>query len=107
VPVEYDPEPPPVSIALYLHNSCHQQNGTVYSVGGSITFSSLFSGDINESNSADRLTEATFSAEFADPRDLTGDPNDPTAAPSEGETSTVDGYFRFFFQRGQPAQPFP
>jgi hypothetical protein len=64
-------------------------------VGGSINFSSLFSGDIAEPNADDRLTEANFSADFTDPRD------------SSGATSQVTGYFRFYFQRGQPAQPFP
>ncbi|HEY3233205.1 MAG TPA: hypothetical protein VGJ84_00720 [Polyangiaceae bacterium] len=86
---------PQVGLSLYLHDTCHAQNGTVYSVGGSINFSSLFSGDIAEPNADDRLTEANFSADFTDPRD------------SSGATSQVTGYFRFYFQRGQPAQPFP
>ncbi len=63
-----------VSIALYLHNTCHNQNGTVYSIGGTINFRSLFSGDINESDADERLTTAEFTADFADPRELTGDP---------------------------------
>ncbi len=101
VPVVYDEDPPPVSLALYLHDSCHVQNGTVYSVAGSITFSSLFSGDPNEEDSDQRLTEATFDATFADPRLLVGEHAD-----DEGVQSRVTGQFRFFFQRGQPAQPF-
>jgi len=100
-PVVYDPDPPTVSLALYLHDSCHAQNGTVYSIDGTITFTSLWSGDLNEDSADKRLTEATFDATFADPRLLLGeDPNDPEL------TSRVTGYFRFFFQRGQPAQPF-
>lgn len=90
-----------VSIALYLHNTCHNQNGTVYSIGGTINFSSLFSGDINEADADERLTKAEFSADFADPRELTGDPEVDAQV-----ISRVTGNFNFFFQRGQPAQPF-
>lgn len=101
VPVVFNPDPPPVSIALYLNDSCHAQNVTIYSIDGTIRFRSLFSGDVNEENADARLTEAEFTATFADPRELTpGDPPDPALV------STVTGSFRFFFQRGQPAQPF-
>jgi hypothetical protein len=101
---EYDTssfEPVQVSLAVYLHSTCHTENGTVYSLSGSITFTSLFSGDLNESDAEERLTEGSFSAQFADPRQLTGD-----AAEDAKVTSEVTGDFRFFFQRGQPAQPF-
>jgi len=99
--IVYDPDPATVSLALYLHDSCHAQNGTVYSVDGTITFLSLWSGDLNEDNADQRLTEATFDATFADPRLLLGGgANDPDLS------SRVTGHFRFFFQRGQPAQPF-
>jgi hypothetical protein len=102
VPPTFDPDPPKVSLSLYLHSTCHVQNGTLYSIGGSITFSSLFSGDPNEEDAEDRLTEASFTAQFADPRDL-----EPDRSIDPERVSTVEGYFRFFFQRGQPAQPFP
>ena len=32
VPIVYNPNPPPVSLALYLHRSCHVENATVYSI---------------------------------------------------------------------------
>ena len=103
VPIKELEDPPKVSLSLYLHNSCHLQNGTIYSISGIINFSSLFSGDPNESSSEARLTDATFDANFADPREL-------AEANSEDEkakvTSRVTGNFRFFFQRGQPSQPF-
>ncbi len=113
VPVAADPDPPLVSLALYLHNTCHAENGTVYAVkpdrvadgvavSSTITFSSLFSGDPNENIADDRLTEARFQAVFADPRDLESD----GMVPAE-KASIVEGSFRFFFQRGPPAQPFP
>jgi len=100
VPIEFNPDPPKISLSLYLHNSCHLQNGTIYSISGTINFSSLFSGDPNESSSEDRLTDATFDANFADPRELVDAEN-----PDE-VTSRVTGNFHFFFQRGQPSQPF-
>jgi hypothetical protein len=100
VPVEFNPDPPKISLSLYLHNSCHLQNGTIYSISGTINFRSLFSGDPNESSSEARLTDATFDANFADPRELV-DAEDTAAV-----TSRVTGNFHFFFQRGQPAQPF-
>ncbi len=103
VPVVFNPDPPKVSLSLYLHNTCHQVNGTIYSVSGTINFSSLFSGDLNEGSSENRLTNATFNASFADPREL-ADADDQQAA--DGLASTVTGDFNFFFQRGQPSQPF-
>ncbi len=104
VPITFNPDPPKVSLALYLHNSCHQQDGTIYSVSGTITFNSLFSGDLNEGSSENRLTDATFTdISFADPRELAAasDANAQAAL-----TSLVSGNFNFFFQRGQPSQPF-
>ncbi len=102
VPVTFNPNPPPVHLSLYLNNSCHRQNGTLYSISGQITFHSLFDGDLNESNADDRYTDASFSnVTFGDPRQLGPDGNiDP------GKTSQVTGWFKFYFQRGQPAQPF-
>lgn len=102
VPIKLNPEPPLVHLSLYLHDTCHEQNGTLYSTSGSITFDSLFSGDPNEESSDDRLTEARFAATFADPRHIL-----PSGDIDPERTSQVEGWFRFYFQRGQPAQPFP
>jgi hypothetical protein len=104
VPIAFNPDPPKVSLSLYLHNTCHQQNGTIYSVSGTIRFTHLFSGDLNEGSSEDRRTDASFTdVAFADPRELAaaGD-----AAAAAAVTSMVSGNFSFFFQRGQPSQPF-
>ncbi|HLV19500.1 MAG TPA: hypothetical protein VKZ49_01410 [Polyangiaceae bacterium] len=95
-------DPPLVSMSLYLNRTCHAVNATLYAIEGTITFSSLFSGDRNEQDADDRLTEASFQATFADPRQLTAD----GAVPAD-QGSLVEGWFRFYFQRGQPAQPFP
>jgi hypothetical protein len=99
----FEADPSPVTLILYLHDSCHEQNGTLYSVEGTITFSSLFSGDPNEDDADDRLTEAEFSVEFVNP----GDYGALVLKEGEVRTSMVEGEFSFFFQRGQPAQPFP
>jgi len=92
-----------VSLSLYLHDTCYLQNGALYSIGGEITFTHLFSGNPNETVGDKRLTEAQFeNVEFADPRDVASDGTFET-----GKVSLVSGWFRFYFQRGQPAQPFP
>jgi len=136
--------PPEVSLSLYLYATCHLQNGALNSVSGTITFDHLFSGDRNENNAEERLTQAHFDALVADPRDATVLPSpSPGAAPTADggadsgaltdagvaaasdagtvityggsvtvefavhQTSHVTGDFQFYFQRGQPAQPFP
>ncbi len=99
-PVTGAPDPL-VSLSLYLHQTCHEQNSATYSVEGSITFKSIFSGDPNESNSERRLTDAEFLVKFADPRELV-----EAADPAKVTSDPVRGNFRFYFQRGQPAQPF-
>jgi hypothetical protein len=105
-PVKAKPNPPKVSLALYLQETCHLQNAAVYSFEGTITFHSLFSGDPNEDNAEDRLTDASFSAKFADPRKATPGPEGELVFPAE-VVSDVRGEFNFYFQRGQPAQRFP
>lgn len=102
-PVVYDENPALVNMSLYLHDSCHtQEAATVHSLGGTITFQNLFSGDVNEQDGSERLTEATFQASFGNPCDH------PPGGPWNQEfISEVSGYFKFYFQRGQPAQPFP
>jgi hypothetical protein len=102
MPLQLKESPPRVSLTLYLQDTCHRQNGTIYSVEGTITFTKLFSGNPNETNSDDRLTEASFEATFADPRDMNSD-----YGFDKEVTSLVKGWFKFYFQRGQPAQPFP
>jgi hypothetical protein len=61
--------PPQVSLSLYLYATCHVQNGGLNSVSGTITFTHLFSGDRNEDNAEERLTEAHFEALVTDPRE--------------------------------------
>lgn len=101
VPVTLDPDPALINLALYLHATCNALTATVYSLSGSITFHSLFSGDLNEGSAERRLTDAEFTATFGDPRRVS-----PLATDEQKVTSQVSGHFRFYFQRGQPAQPF-
>lgn len=105
------PEPEPgaseglVHMALYLQQSCHNQNTVLYAVSGQITFTELFSGDPNEADAVDKYTDASFDVMVGDPRDVElGAPAD--SIPAERQ-SRVTGYFRFYFERGQPGQPFP
>jgi hypothetical protein len=91
----------PVHIALYLLESCHTQNTVLYATAGTITFEELFDGDPNEKDAEKKLTKATFDIVVGDPRDF-----DPTTG-VVANTSQITGSFEFFFQRGQPAQPFP
>jgi len=95
---------PTVHVALYLLASCHNQNTVLYGLSGTVTFDELFSGDENERTGSDKLTDATFDVMVGDPRDapLTGE--DAGIVPNQ---SHLQGRFRFFFERGQPAQPFP
>jgi hypothetical protein len=102
VPVVADPDPPLVHLTLYLHRACHAQNSALYSISGSMTFFSLFNGNLNETDADQKLTDGAFAGiEVGDPRD-----RDPGSSIVKN-TSFIDGHFKFYFQRGQPAQPFP
>ncbi len=102
VPIKADPDPPLVSLTLYLHQTCHGKNIALYATEGTITFSSLFSGDPRETDGGEKLSEGTFDVLVGDPRDQ---PSSGAPIPAEA-LSRVRGTFRFYFQRGQPAQPF-
>jgi hypothetical protein len=94
---------PLVTLAFYLQFSCHNQNAILYAVDGTIVFQQLFSGDPNESEGAEKLTEAFFDVSVADPRDALP----ATTIVPEDKVSNLYGYFKFHFQRGRPGQPFP
>ena len=95
-----------VHASLYLQASCHNQNTVLYAVAGTMRFEALFSNDPQEKTATEKLTEvASFTLQMGDPRDapLGGSPTDIPA----DKLSTVTGHFSFYFERGQPAQPFP
>jgi hypothetical protein len=95
-PIVPDPDPAIVHLTLYLQRSCHAQNSVLYGIDGRMTFHDIFNGDSHETNASEMLTDAEFSDVLvADPRET------PLV------TSHIRGRFKFYFQRGQPAQPFP
>jgi hypothetical protein len=68
-----------------------------------ITFTSLFDGNPDESNATERLSQGSFDFYLADPRNICPGGLGPPPR-CEGHLS---GTFKFYFQRGRPAQPFP
>lgn len=98
-------DPPIVHMSLYLQRSCHNQNIILYAVDGTITFNALFDGDPNETSAAEKLTDAEFDVEVGDLRDTPFGEYAGNVPP--GLRSHLTGRFRFYFERGQPGQPFP
>lgn len=97
----------PVAVSLYLQKSCHNQNVILYAVSGWVRFRSLFSGDPNEKSAAAKYIDAEFDVIVGDPHDAPlGEPIDADAIPAE-KTSHLTGYFKYYFERGKPGQPFP
>jgi hypothetical protein len=68
-----------------------------------ISFHALFDGNENESSAQQRLSYADFDLYFADPREICPGGLGPPP-PCRGH---LTGNFNFYFERGQPAQPFP
>ncbi len=105
LPPDLIANPPIVHMALYLQRSCHNQNTVLYGVDGYITFAHLFDGDPEETSANNKLTDATFDVQFGDLGDV------PIGAyvgdVPVGLQSRVTGNFSFYFENGQPAQPFP
>jgi hypothetical protein len=104
-PPDLAADPPIVHMSLYLQRSCHNQNTILYGVDGTITFKALFDGDPNETSAEQKLTDATFDVQFGDLRDTPFGEYAGDVPP--GLRSRVFGSFRFYFERGQPGQPFP
>jgi hypothetical protein len=68
-----------------------------------ILFRSLADANPDEANAADRLTDADFELYLADPREICPGGLGPPP-PCRGH---VTGSFKFYFDRGRPAQAFP
>ena len=68
-----------------------------------ITFTSLYDGNPNAVSAAERLNQGTFTVYLADPREMCPGGVGPPP-PCRGY---LHGSFKFYFQRGRPAQPFP
>ena len=68
-----------------------------------INFQYLFDGNPDEPDARKRLTQATFELFLADPREVCpGGLGPPPRCRGD-----LKGSFKFYFERGQPAQPFP
>lgn len=109
-PLPEVPQTPAASLSLYLNNSCRSQNTQLYAVSGNVTFTRLFSGDLNEEDSEDRITDGFFTATVVDTRyavPLEDAEGNPGYTYPEERMSDVEGAFNFVFHRGTPAQPFP
>ena len=77
---------------------------STFPVGRStITFQHLFNGNPDENDAAERLTEGSFDVVMSDPRAICPGGIGPAAA-CQGH---LTGNFKFYFERGRPAQPFP
>jgi hypothetical protein len=68
-----------------------------------INFQSLFDGNPDEPDAQKRLTQATFEFYLADPREICPG----GLGPPPRCRAHLTGNFKFYFERGQPAQPFP
>lgn len=68
-----------------------------------ISFRNLFDGNPDESDASKRLTDADFEFFLADPREVCPGGFGPPP-PCRGH---IKGTFKFYFERGRPAQPFP
>jgi hypothetical protein len=99
--------PEPVRMTLSLRGTCGSgklnpsDNPAVvlHAIGGTITFKSILRGDPSSADTNAKRIEGSFDVEMEDPRHEPG-------APARS-TGKLTGDFKFFYQRGGPAQPFP
>jgi len=100
-------EAPLVRITLSLRGTCGSglvgprdpPQVVLHAVGGTITFKHILRGDPSSSDTNSKRIEGTFDVTLEDPRH-------PEGAPARA-AGTLTGDFKFFYQRGGPAQPFP
>jgi hypothetical protein len=102
-----DVTPPLVQMGLSLRGSCgtpHLNPGdppqvVLYATSGTVTFTAILDPSADSRDTNAKRIEGTFDVKLEDPRK-------PVA---KGGTShgSLTGDFKFFYQRGGPAQPFP
>lgn len=98
-------KPPFVRISLSLRNSCSSHifnpgdNPYVvyHATQGTVTFTSIVHGDLKSTDTNSKRVEGTFDVWVEDPRF-------PERNPKPG--GRIYGAFKFFYQKGGPAQPF-
>jgi len=87
--------------SLSIDGGAAQSGGA--EAGSTIVFNQIFDGDPNESSADARLTDVPrFDLYFADPREIAPGGLGP---PPPCRAHLV-GNFKFYFERGQPSQPF-
>lgn len=99
--------PPLVRVTLSLRGSCGTgklgQHDPAYvalhGVSGTVTFAHVLRGDPSSSDTNSKRIEGSFDIQLEDPRHASGTP--------AGNAGHLVGNFKFFYQRGGPAQPFP
>jgi hypothetical protein len=98
--------PPPLArLTLSLRGTCGSHklnvgddpNVVLHGTSGTITFTSILHGDLGSRDTNSKRIEGTFDVVVEDPRGW-------GTTPAKG---TLQGGFKFFYQRGGPAQPFP
>lgn len=83
----------PVSFTVFLNETCSEAgSASLPAVSGTATFDAIYAPNVDDGA---RLVEGHFDVVLADPE-----------AP-ERDHGTASGWFRFFYARGRPAQPFP
>lgn len=104
--------PGPASVAADAGSAADASSTVATGDGGAqgavgtstIIFRKVFDGDSNESDADKRLTDVPmFDLYFADPREICPG----GAGPPPRCRAHLQGYFSFYFERGQPAQPYP
>jgi hypothetical protein len=105
LPPDLAANPPIVHMTLNLQHSCPTQDVELQAVDGWASFNALFDGDPDETQAAAKLTDMTFNVEFGDLSDVPV--GDYIGDVPQGLRSRVCGAIRFYFERGQPGQPFP
>jgi hypothetical protein len=93
-----DASPPPVADASIDSGAAFQHTGE-----STIVFRSMFDANPAEANAKQRLTDADFDLYFADPREICPG----GLGPPPRCRANLKGSFKFYFERGRPAQPFP
>jgi hypothetical protein len=101
--------PPLVRLSLSLRGTCgsHIYNPlgdpaqvVLHATSGTVTFTSILHGDVSSRDTNSKRIEGSFDVTVEDPRNYGPPENKPPA-------SHLTGAFKFFYQRGGPAQPFP
>jgi hypothetical protein len=97
LPIRFDPDATlaelegVVRASLYLNESCDRdQHVGLVGTSGQVTFVSIGNGSIDE----DDHVEGSFEIDFVEPA-------------GHGGSASLEGFFRFRYTRGRPAQRFP